>query len=324
MALLTPLPAADATRLAAAHGLGAVTEVTPIAGGSVNSNFFLDMARPGGPSRVFLRVYEEQDTDGVAFEWALLKHLEDHGVPVPARLRGPRPGELRVAGKPVALFALAAGRPSCQGAVTAARARAVGAFLGRAHRVTRSFGWRRRSRFEPASLRTRIAAIRARLARDPDPAVSAALPRLEAELDRAAPSALPGGVVHGDLFRDNVFFEGDALVAAIDWESAALGSYAYDVAVTLLAWCYGDDLDLGLVAALLGGYAAVRRPSSLERHALEGACRAAATRFAITRITDFHFRRGSGQVQKAFQRFVDRLDAIDALPADALADRWAP
>ena len=230
---------------------------------------------------------------------------------------------------PGPLFELATGRPTCQAGVDAERARAVGAFLGRAHLVTRSFGWRRASRFSPASLRERLVTIRARLAERPDPDVSAVLPRLEAELDRRPPEELagggvPGGVVHGDLFRDNVFFEGSRLVAAIDWESAALGTYAYDVAVTLLAWCYGDDLDLGLVASLLAGYASVRRPTDAERAALRDACRAAATRFAITRITDFHFRRGSGQVQKAFQRFVGRLDALAALPEAALADRWVP
>ena len=322
MALLTPLSRQDAGRVAEAHGLSAVTGVTALAGGSVNSNFFLELA--GSPGRVFLRIYEEQGAAGVAFEWALLAHIEAAGLPVPRRITGPRPGEVRVAGKPVALFALAAGAPSCQAGVDPARARAVGAFLARAHAATRSFGWRRRSRFEPASLRGRLATIRARLAVTPDEEVRVVLPRLEAELAAVAPRRLPTGVVHGDLFRDNVFFEGSELVAAIDWESAALGTYVYDLAVALLAWCYGDELELELVEALLAGYAGVRMPTELERRALHGACRAAATRFAITRITDFHFRRGSGQTQKAFQRFMGRLDALHALDEAALADRWVP
>ncbi|MEM1416878.1 MAG: phosphotransferase [Myxococcota bacterium] len=231
-----------------------------------------------------------------------------------------------MSGKPTALFALVRGRPSCQVGVSASRARVVGAFLARAHVATRSFGWRRKSRFAPSALHERFTAIEARLAARPDPAVRALLPRLRASLaavEAEEPSALPRGVVHGDLFRDNVFWEEDALVGAIDWESAALGTYVYDVAVTLLAWCYGDGLDAGLVAALLEGYASVRAPSQAERLALRWACRAAATRFAITRITDFHFRLGSGQVHKDYLRFVGRLDAVEALSPEALAAGWA-
>src|SRR4051794_13031080 len=110
MATFTPLNRADGLRIAAAHGLGACTEVVPISAGTVNSNYFLVTER----GRVFVRLYEQQEVEGVAYEWALLDHLEARGVPIPPRLRGPLPGELRVNGRPVAVFGCVQGEDLCQ------------------------------------------------------------------------------------------------------------------------------------------------------------------------------------------------------------------
>ena len=90
VAVYTPLPLRDADRLTRAHGLGQARAVEGVLAGSVNSNFFVEADR-----RVFARIYEEQERDGVAYEWALLSHLEAAGVPVPrrdpARRDRPRP-----------------------------------------------------------------------------------------------------------------------------------------------------------------------------------------------------------------------------------------
>jgi len=91
--------------------------VVPVAAGTVNSNYFLDTER----GRVFVRLYEQQEVDGVAYEWALLDHLSARGVPVPPRVTGPVPGALRVGGKPVAVFAAVQGEDLCQKQVTVER-----------------------------------------------------------------------------------------------------------------------------------------------------------------------------------------------------------
>ena len=313
MAVLTALPSADASRVAAAHGLPSVTAVVPIAAGSVNSNFFLDL---DDGRRVFMRIYEEQETDGVAFEWAILRHLAGK-VPLPARIEGPAPGAVRVAGKPVALFELAEGEMSCQGAVTASRARAVGDLLARVHLAGADLGWRRTSRFNRRTLAVRMGRIPRRTELIP------VCNRLEAgfaELD--VPPALPRGLTHGDLFRDNVLWKGEELSAAIDWESAAWDVLAYDLAVGLMAWCVGDDLDWGLAQAMVGGYEAVRPLSALEATSLRDLCRAAALRFTVTRITDFHLRAEDAVgVHKDFRRMLMRLDRVEALDPEAFVTK---
>lgn len=306
MAVLTALPAEDASRIAAAHGLPAVKAIHPIAAGSVNSNFFLDLE---DGRRVFLRIYEEQETDGVAFEWAILRHLGERQMPIPRRIEGPEPGGVRVAGKPVALFELASGEMSCQKAVTETRCAAVGGLLARVHLAGADLGWRRTSRFDRRALAKRMGRIPRRGELAP------VMNRLEAGFAMIdVPPSLPRGLTHGDLFRDNVLWEGDTLSAAIDWESAAWDTLAYDLAVAILAWCVGDDFDWTLARAMVAGYEAERPLSELEAQSLRDLCRAAALRFTVTRITDFHLRaEGAVGVHKDYRRMLLRLDRVEAL-----------
>src|SRR5688500_6564292 len=125
MATFTKLSAEDAAIVAAAHGLGACRGGLPVAAGTVNSNYFIDTDRV----RVFVRMYEQQEVEGVAYEWSLLAHLVQQGVPVPGRVEGPAPGEVRVAGRPVAVFQQVTGEDLCQRLVSAARTEPVGRAL---------------------------------------------------------------------------------------------------------------------------------------------------------------------------------------------------
>lgn len=319
MAVFTPLSLEDAQRLADAHHLGQAHHVEPIPAGSVNSNFFLDTDH----GRFFARIYEEQEHEGVAYEWALLDHLAARDLPVPRRVPGPAPGQVRVAGKPTGLFEQVTGRESCQSAVTPERAAAVGAGLARCHVATADFGWRREGRFGPADIRRRLDGV---LASTHRPDLLSAAARLQEALDETHavwPSELPTGVIHGDLFRDNVRWDGDRIVALIDWESASDGPYAFDLMVCVLAWCYGDDFDWGLARSLVHGYTATRPLTDGERGALRAAGMRAAARFAATRITDFELRSGAvgERTYKDFRRFMARLATLRSMDTEALAER---
>jgi homoserine kinase type II len=147
-------------------------------------------------------------------------------------------------------------------------------------------------------------------------------PRLSERLaraERARDPGLPHGIIHGDLFRDNVLWQDGVPVALLDFESACDGSWAYDLMVTALAWCYGSDLDETLVRAMFRGYARERRLTRAELAALSTEGRIGALRFTITRITDFEMRRGLGErVMKDYRRFFARHERLVAL-GDALA-----
>jgi homoserine kinase type II len=136
------------------------------------------------------------------------------------------------------------------------------------------------------------------------------------KLEHYAPlraSSLPSGVTHGDLFRDNVLWKNHAIVALLDFESASHGTFAFDLMVTLCAWCYGAEFETALVEGLLAGYQEQRPLERRELEALDVEGAVACLRFATTRITDFSMRVGPDQVPaRDFRRFLSRLDALEA------------
>lgn len=317
MAIFRQLGPPGARALGAVFGVD-VVGATPVARGSVNSNFRLYLA---DGRALFARVYEERDAGGAAWETALVAHLARAGVPTPAALARADGGGYVAAldGRPVALFPWIAGDMLCQAAVGPRAAWDVGAALARVHRAAAAFADPRPGRFGVAELRARCETI----ARAADRTLAPMAPALDAELVAAAAArtpGLPGGVVHGDLFRDNVLWHDGAVAALLDFESAGTDTWAYDLMATVLGWCFGAALDAPLVHAMLAGYESVRRLEPAELRGLLAEGRIAALRFTVTRITDFALRPPSAVgPMKDWRRFRARLAALDALGTTGLA-----
>jgi homoserine kinase type II len=318
VAVLTPIDDADARTLLTAYGFGPLRAVHGIAGGSVNSNFAID----AGEARVFLRLYEEQDDAGARKETAMLERLAAAGVPTPAPLRrldGAFVSTVR--SKPAALFPWREGTMRCQASVSADDVRRVGEALARVH-VAGASEALDAGRFGYADLGRRLDRIES----SGDVRFSPLVPSLRESLARvhgARDPRLPRGLIHSDLFRDNVLWgEGGRVVALLDFESACNGTYAYDLMVTVLSWCFGDDFDARLAAALRGGYESVRPLTEAEKGALciEGSF--AALRFTITRITDFAMRTDAAGPRsvKDWRRFRMRFDKLQALGPSGVRD----
>ena len=321
MATFTALAIDQAQAVGRAFGLE-VADVAGIPAGSVNSNYRLTLA---DSTVLFARVYEEQDTAGAESESRLLDHLAQSGVATPRPLprrdhRGftctidakPTPANGATT-RPVALFPWRDGEILCQARVTPEAARKVGEKLAEVHLAGQSFREPKPGRFRIPDLRLRLE----RIAQADDPALRAMVPEIRTRLDRAERErdpSLPAGIIHSDLFRDNVLWQGGAVVALLDFESACAGSFAYDLMVTVLSWCYGDDFDERLVRAMFEGYAAKRPLSPAEVAALGTEARIGALRFTITRITDYTMRTGLGErVMKDYRRFWQRHERVAAL-----------
>ena len=319
MATYTALTLAEARALGREFGLD-VARAEGLAAGSVNSNVALVLADGG---RAFLRVYEEQDLAGARSEAALLLHLAGAGLAVaPPIARVDGEGWVTAhAGKPVAVFPWIDGEIRCQRGVSANDTHRVGTMLARIHAAGSPTP--REGRFTVARLDERCEAI----ARSTDADLAAMAPTLRALLDDVAARRTedaPRGLCHGDLFRDNVLFRGEEIAAVLDFESAADGPFAFDLAVTILAWCVGDDLDLALARALVDGYRSVRAIEPATARALFVEARLAALRFTITRITDYAMRAHLGaNVPRDWRRFWMRHERLVALGDRALRDALA-
>ena len=307
MAILTVPSDADLDALLGAYDLGEKRSATGIEAGTVNTSYALEM----GKGRFFLRIYEEQPQAGAEAEARLLLHLAACGVPTPSPVQAKDGSMVHVlSGKPAAIFPWIEGDMLCLKAVTPAAAHAVGGALARMHLagpaepVATSLSG---GRFGADDLVQRCD----RVAKSTDP-----LARVLAEplrdavirLDRKRRADLPRGLVHGDLFRDNVLWHDGKIAALLDFESAHKGPFAYDLAVTILSWSFRDTFDFEVARAIVAGYREVRELEESEREALYVESTFAALRFTITRITDEAIRVG-----KKWQRFVARREAIEQL-----------
>ena len=327
MATFTQLQDQDIAAISAGFGLGPVTRWAAIDAGTINSNFDIETAA----GRFCVRVNEGKGEAQVRYEADLVEALARGGVPTPMPLRAPA-GARSPAGAPcialqdrwVSAFPWVPGAHREIGQVTASDAAAVGRALGRLHATGLALAERFASpgiyTFE--HIRARAAALRER----DDPALAPALAEVLAESDwlvarAAVRAAAPRGIIHGDLFRDNVLFDGPTLTALIDFEQASTGSLCYDLAVSLNAWCYGDDFDPALVRALVRGYREVRELDTAERAALPVEVRAAAMRFTVTRITDVYLA-GVDKPSKDFRRYLRRLERWREIGAAGLL-AWA-
>jgi homoserine kinase type II len=316
VALLTALPLADAQRLSREFGLE-VAAIEPLSAGSVNSNFALT-THDG--RRFFARLYEEQGRAGALAELALVGELARAGVPVVqclSRRDGAGVGDFE--GKAFAVFPWLDGEILCQARVTAAACQTLGAALARMHLTSAAVEHPGEGRFRIEDLRLRLARVESEGHREYFADVARIRERLAHYEVARRRQAAPRGVIHSDLFRDNVLWtkQGE-LLALLDFESACDGAFAYDVMTTICAWCFGTRFESELAHGFLRGYHAVRPIEGDEVAALKVEGAVACLRFATTRITDFSLRAPPGKPPiRDYRRFLSRLEQIEAGALDA-------
>jgi homoserine kinase type II len=284
VAVYTDVMAEELGAFLAGYDLGELLAYKGIAEGVENSNFLVHTTR----GYFILTLYERRvAAEDLPFFLALMEHLHARGISCPQPVKNKR-GEVlgRIAGRPAALVTFLDGmwirRPS------PAHCGALGEALARLHLAGLDFkhsranalsvnGWR--SLYESCSER----------ANEVQPDLKRFLAAELSHLENAWPSKLPQGVIHADLFPDNVFFLGNKLSGLIDFYFACTDTLAYDVAICLNAWCFESDHSYNVTKGrnLLQAYAQVRKLSDEERRALPLLARGAALRFLLTRLVDW-------------------------------------
>ena len=310
MGVFTALGATELGDLAAAFELGAVERYEPIAAGTINTNFELITER----GRYFVRLNEGKAEADVAWEARLVTELAAAGVltPPPLVAKDGRP-YAECMRKWASVFPWRDGHHVGADHVTPAIAETFGAALGDLHRAGLELpsGWRRGSIYDHDHLASRFD----RCSRVDDRAINYALAILREELAIAKAGfalrrAATHGIIHGDLFRDNVLWTDDParISAILDFEQASGGSLVYDLAVCINDWCWTIYPRFDLAAALVAGYQRVRPLTASDRTALPIEIRAAAARFTLTRITDVYLARVDNP-EKDFRAFLARCEA---------------
>ena len=284
MAVYTDVSGEQLAEFLCAYDIGAPLSVKGIAEGVENSNFFLHTER----GSFILTLYEKRvRTEDLPFFLELMEHLAAAGLRCPQPVRR-RDGEAlgRLSGRPAAIVTFLDGISVARPAT--AHCGAVGAALAELHRAGEGFALVRRNALSIEGWRPLYDLAGGQA----DTVMPGLADCLERELDHLAaqwPTGLPGGVIHADLFPDNVLFLGDVVSGLIDFYFACTDAYAYDLAICLNAWCFEPDGSYNITkgAALIAAYAARRMMTAAEIEALPRLARGAALRFALTRLVDW-------------------------------------
>ena len=284
MAVYTDVTAEDLARFLADYAIGELLAYKGIAEGVENSNFLVHTST----GNFILTLYEKRVAeDDLPFFLGLMEHLAARGLNFPQPVKNMQGGMLgRVAGRPAAIVTFLDGmwirRPN------AGHCAAVGEALANLHLDGADFPMKRPNALSVENWRPLFEHAGAR-GDSVRPGLCDEIVRELDVLEKAWPRGLPEGVIHADLFPDNVFFLGDRLSGLIDFYFACTDTLAYDVAVCLNAWCFEPDHSYNVTKgrALLKGYGRVRALNEAERAALPMLARGAAMRFLLTRLVDW-------------------------------------
>ncbi len=287
MSVFTPVSEAELADWLKGYSVGSSARLEPIAAGIENTNYFVTTTQ----GSYVLTLFEKLTARELPFYLNLMAHLARHGIPCPAPiadLSDQYLGELN--GKPAALVSRLRGASVMQPDREACAQ--LGALLARMHLAGRSYPGFLENPRGPRWWRETAPQVRPFL--DEERRVM-----LDSEIafqgQHRFPD-LPRGPVHGDLFRDNALFDSGRLTGLIDYYFAGIDVLLFDVAVCANDWCLVDPdadrrFDATRVSVFLSEYAAVRPFTPAEREAWPTMLRAAALRFWLSRLYDFHLPR---------------------------------
>jgi homoserine kinase type II len=315
MAVYTEIGEIELAAFVASYDIGGVLSCKGIAEGVENSNYLLRTDK--GP--FILTLYEKRvDPRDLPFFLGLMEHLAERGLTCPVPVHDRAGVALKtLAGRPAALVTFLDGiwlrhrEPK--------HCAAVGSALAQLHQAGEGFAIPRKNALGIAGWRP----LFERFARDADtisPGLRTVIARELDDLEAHWPHDLPTGVIHADLFPDNVFFLGDRLSGLIDFYFACNDAYAYDVAVCLNSWCFDTKhaFDVEKSSAFLASYNTIRPLSAQERATLLVLARGAALRFLLTRAYDWLNTPAGALVNRHDPlEYLTKLQAFKAMPDEA-------
>ncbi|MGD9867630.1 MAG: homoserine kinase [Hyphomicrobiales bacterium] len=284
MAVYTEVTDGELMKFIARYEIGELWSFKGIAEGVENTNYLVHTGK--GP--FILTLYEKRvKAEELPYFLGLMEHLAGRGINCPTPVRDRKNVVLgKLAGRPAALITFLEGfwvrRP------TAKHCAALGEALASLHLAGQGFSMRRANSLSVDGWRPIHEASRAE-ADSITEGLAAEMEKELASLEDAWPRGLPEGIIHADLFPDNVFFLGDRLSGLIDFYFACNDMLAYDIAICLNAWCFEQDVSFNVTKArtLLRAYNSVRQISKEELEALPVLARGAAMRFLVTRVYDW-------------------------------------
>jgi homoserine kinase type II len=320
MAVYTKVSGDEASALLRAYNIGFLRELTGIPQGVENTNYYLTTTE----DRFILTIYEKRvREEDLPFFLGFMEHIAKKGVPCPVPVQA-KDGLCvhPLAGRPAAILSFFGGEVSAS--ITVEECAQAGGALASVHLAGADFSQHRANALSLPAWDRLLKACGAQ-ADDIQSGLTGILQEELNYLQANWPKDLPSGVIHADLFHDNVLFRDSKLVCLLDFYFSCNDFFAYDLAITLNAWCFehNEGFNITKARALIKGYREVRKTAPQELQALPLLARGAAMRFLLTRLYDkLHPASGADVKIKEPLEYLARLqfhqlvDSIDAYGLD--------
>ena len=306
MAIYTALAKKDIVRIVDEFALGELVSFAGVKNGSVNTHYQIETKR----GKYFAKIDEVKSEVEVKQELDLLFHLRKQNFPCPQPLKS-KSGRLYldIQGKCLTVSRHLDGVELLVQSMTPIHLTALGHMLANLHLIGRSYKKGIDNRFGF----NRIVSIYRDVRRQLPSHLKHIVRVLDDEfsyLENYLDNNLPKGIIHGDLFSDNVKFKSNRLTGVVDFEAACRGKLIYDLATAVNALCFLDGrFQIDRFEALISGYESLRPLSLPEWDSFPNELRFSALRFTVTRIKDFFLRvtDDSQRIHKDYKEFYDRL-----------------
>ena len=312
MAVFTPVPEASLRALLTRFDLGELTGFEGIASGIENTNYFVDTTQ----GRFVLTLFEKLTAEQLPFYLGLMRHLADRGVACPKPMADRENKMLQVCeSRPASLATRLAGQ--WQPDPTPAHCTILGAAIAKAHAAVSDYNGNQPNLRGLSWWQQTVPQLLPHVSREQAMLLEDELGAQLAFSKTSLAQGLPRGAVHADIFRDNVLFEetptGPRLGGFIDYYFAGVDQFIFDLAVAANDWCIrfsgadNGELETEKLDALMHGYGSVRKLSAQEQAAWPMALRAAAFRFWVSRLYDWHLPRSATMLTPKDPTHFERL-----------------
>ena len=282
MSVFTTLTLAEAQTFLRDFAIGEILALKGIAAGITNTNYFVLTA----DSKYVLTIFEENQLEDLPYFVDLMTHLAQKNVLCPNPIFDKNDMSLHaLKGKPALMVSCLSGEDTESPSID--QCAQVGRALAQMHLAGQDFKHKSHN-LRGADWRVATAAKMMHKLSNADQNLLKQIMDFQVKFDV---SALPHGVIHGDLFRDNVLFDGEKLGGFIDFYYACDDVLAFDVAVAVNDWCLleNGEFDEPKLNAFMQAYTAIRPFNEAEQQAWQGLLCIAALRFWLSRLYDWHF-----------------------------------
>ena len=306
MAVYTKLEKAEMEEIAALYGLGSLIGYEGITKGIMNSNYLVKTEK----GKYIFRILEmERDIEEEKKELKYLEYLGENGIPCPGVVLTQN-GEdyIMLKGKMASMFTFLNGKEVLD--VNEKIIEEFGTVLGKMHKLSENMKLERDEKIEMDYLFESISKDEIKLKEILAENYSGVMEKLK-EIRITDFSKLPNGIIHNDIFPDNVFTDGNEITGLIDFNDAMTGEFLYDIAIIINFWVHNNfkKYELNLIKSFLKGYEENRTLTDEEKRLLPYSLEKAALTFLFLRIKKFYYHDNDSS-EREFKDFRDLLPMV--------------